>query len=237
MDPLRILIPLDLITCTATLGHNLTLTRCVVSDRRLCQQCFTPSLTILRFASQPLGGMLFLSFLPPSSYYQASPLSFSEVCSTLQAIARLHASAWEDVPLLTSLRNSTGIAGSYTLPNRNPIELDRVGKNWRKYITEFESVDPSFCCKPEIVNLGDRVQAIAKWISSQLSCTPTTPMATIQHGDFKAMNVFLPKDDGESAVLIDFASTGVGECGSSIPQLRGSSSSPAAVLVFLSSVI
>ncbi|GMI30139.1 hypothetical protein TrRE_jg9531, partial [Triparma retinervis] len=81
---------------------------------------------------EPLGGMLFLSFLPPADYYQASPLSFDEVCSTLKAIARLHASAWEDVELLEELQSATGIAGSYTLPNRNPIELERVGSNWSK---------------------------------------------------------------------------------------------------------
>ena len=105
--------------------------------------------------------MLFLSFLPPADYYQASPLSFDEVCSTLKAIARLHASAWEDVELLEELQSATGIAGSYTLPNRNPIELERVGSNWSKYLSEFNAVDPTFCGRPEVKSLGDRVQAIA----------------------------------------------------------------------------
>jgi hypothetical protein len=35
-------------------------------------------------------------------------------------------------------------------------------------------------------------------------------MNTDRHGDYKAMNVFLPVADGDDALLIDFASTGVG---------------------------
>jgi len=158
----------------------------------------------------PLGGILFLSFLPPSSFYQNSPLSFDEVTQTLKAIAALHASGWEDSELLERLSKATGIAGSYTLANRNPIEVGRVASNWSKYLSEFSHCDPEFVSRSEIMTLGYRVQKIAEWVASQLSATPSTPLATIQHGDFKAMNVFLSKSDSDGAVLIDFASCGVG---------------------------
>ncbi|KAH8072646.1 phosphotransferase-like protein [Aureococcus anophagefferens] len=39
---------------------------------------------------------------------------------------------------------------------------------------------------------------------------PGDAFACLVHGDLKAMNVFLPTGDGERALLIDFASTGVG---------------------------
>jgi len=159
-----------------------------------------------------LGGTIFLSAVPSSSYYQNTPLSFQEVGETLKAIARLHAAGWEKRDLLERLQAATGIAGSYTLANRNPIEINRVGSSWSKYITEFSSHNPEFCSRPEIRSLGDRVQTIAEWIASNLSCTPSSPLATIQHGDFKAMNVFLPTspESSDGAMLIDFASTGVG---------------------------
>jgi thiamine kinase-like enzyme len=67
--------------------------------------------------------------------------------------------------------------------------------------------------------LGKRIQAIAPHISKQL--TPGLSIgeyATIVHGDYKAMNAFLPvpssseddNDDDDDVYMIDFASAGVG---------------------------
>ena len=48
-------------------------------------------------------------------------------------------------------------------------------------------------------------------MSAQLSPGAEDPHATLVHGDYKAMNVFLPPEGSDKdAVLIDFASTGVG---------------------------
>ena len=45
---------------------------------------------------------------------------------------------------------------------------------------------------------------------AQVSLGPRDRFATLVHGDFKAMNVMLPSDDATRAMLIDFASCGVG---------------------------
>eukprot|EP00978_Attheya_sp_CCMP212_P047652 scaffold422892_cov63-Attheya_sp.AAC.1 len=54
---------------------------------------------------------------------------------------------------------------------------------------------------------------MAKYISNELFPQPTDPYVTICHGDYKAMNVFLPHDDTKDAIMIDFASIGMGYYG------------------------
>jgi hypothetical protein len=52
---------------------------------------------------------------------------------------------------------------------------------------------------------------LADYISKELSPGPNDQYATLSHGDYKAMNCFLPKQSGDRGVLlVDFASTGVG---------------------------
>jgi len=51
----------------------------------------------------------------------------------------------------------------------------------------------------------------APWVAHQLAPAPTDPLACLVHGDLKAMNAFLPcQHPDPGALLIDFASTGVG---------------------------
>mmetsp|Transcript_1269 Transcript_1269/g.1815 ORF Transcript_1269/g.1815 Transcript_1269/m.1815 type:complete len:547 (+) Transcript_1269:53-1693(+) len=79
---------------------------------------------------------------------------------------------------------------------------------------------------PSIQNLGTRMKKIAVYVSKQLSPTYKDKYATIVHGDYKAMNIFLPsnhcspttvnKENNQKnciifpPLLIDFASVGVG---------------------------
>jgi Ser/Thr protein kinase RdoA (MazF antagonist) len=57
---------------------------------------------------------------------------------------------------------------------------------------------------------------MAEYISQQLIPSPEDQYATLTHGDFKAMNVFLPVDNEKPAVMIDYASTGVGNAMSDV---------------------
>ena len=60
-------------------------------------------------------------------------------------------------------------------------------------------------------DLGQRLRRAAPWVAAQLAPAPTDRHACLVHGDLKAMNAFLPRDNPDpDALLIDFASTGVG---------------------------
>jgi Ser/Thr protein kinase RdoA (MazF antagonist) len=154
-------------------------------------------------------------------YAQTSPLSPVQARCVLAAAARLHAAAWEDRVLLerAALRLQR-YGGSFALSARNPKELRELNASWEAFMKAFTPLAPAgFFERPEISSLGSRLAAAAPWISSQLSPSPQDRWATLVHGDLKAMNVFLPVHwhsgdsggrGGDGAVLIDFASTGVG---------------------------
>merc|ERR1712232_262342 len=96
--------------------------------------------------------------------------------------------------------------------------------NWEQYISSFSSSNEmaaKLLSKPEIRQLASRMESLVEWVDAQLVATPTSPFATLVHGDFKAMNLFLPKDCGGplaadetgragEALLIDFQWTGIG---------------------------
>ena len=60
-------------------------------------------------------------------------------------------------------------------------------------------------------DLGQRRRRAAPWGAAQLAPAPSDKHACLVHGDLKAMNASLPRDNPDpDALLIDFASTGVG---------------------------
>ena len=160
------------------------------------------------------GGVMLLQALEPSRYFQTSPLTPAQTKRVLDAAARLHGAAWEDAPLLErAAARLVRHGGSGALTARNPKELQELPASWDRFAAAFASeAPPGFFARPEIARLGVRLHAAAVYISAQLSPAPADPFATLVHGDLKAMNVFLPRGDTEDdrAVLIDFASTGVG---------------------------
>ena len=179
------------------------------------------------------GAMLFIEPLSDAARYeQCSPVTVQQARLVLNAAAKLHAAALEDVPLLeraaTRLQRN---GGSFALTARNPKELLELTASWERFKLSFAPVAPSgFFEREEIASLGARLQAAAPWIAEQLSPRPQDMWATLVHGDLKSMNVFLPVQllissghageagveeaagvaTGDAAVLIDFASTGVG---------------------------
>jgi hypothetical protein len=160
------------------------------------------------------GAIMFLEPIKTDSggYYQRSPLTVDEVAQSLRALAAFHAAGWEKVPLLSQMADRLfDHAGSYTLQNRNPNELLKIEGNWAAFVNNFRRLNPDLFAREEIVSLGKRLSAVAKDVAGRLEIGPNDKFATIQHGDYKSMNIFLHKSGLPDDVLfIDFASTGVG---------------------------
>ena len=169
------------------------------------------------------GGSLVLASLggASSGYYQGSPLTRDEAALCLEAVARLHAAAWEDATVLSAAsRRLSDRGGCWHLRIRNPKELAGAANAWEGFRERFRRFDPDLFDMPGVRDLGRRVATSAERVSDELSPLPDGPYATLIHGDYKAMNVFLPRrrssspDEEEGrrrgAVMIDYASTGVG---------------------------
>ena len=128
-----------------------------------------------------------------------------------KGFSRAHAQGWEKVTLLNKVADRLwDHAGSYTLQNRNPKELLNIEGSWEAFVKNFQPYNPELFARTEIRMLGQRLSKVAKDIMS-FECSPSEKYATIQHGDYKSMNIFLHKGSrSEDIVFIDFASTSVG---------------------------
>ena len=162
-------------------------------------------------ALKDCGAMLFLE--PVVGYECTSPLSASRAALALAGLAKLHAAAWEDGELLSAAaRRLQRHGGAFALSVRNPQELSQVVPNWERFKMTFTQFSPDLFARPGVQALGIRLERSSEWVSAQLSPEVDDKFATIVHGDFKAMNVFLPLETNHGAepVLFDFANTGVG---------------------------
>lgn len=136
------------------------------------------------------GGYILLQSLSPShGYYQTSPISVQESILCLHAVARLHASAWGNISLLTQVSDRLSNAGgSYHLKFRNPKELENIVSSWDSFRNSFKGLDEAGILeKDSVVTLGQRVYDMAKYISDKLSPGVNDEYATLVHGDYKAM--------------------------------------------------
>ena len=180
---------------------------------------------------QNKGGNLILQSLN-QSYYQTSPLSISQAKECVSAVAKFHACAFQKQDILHIVSQKLcQYGGSYHLQNRNPKELANMKDTWGEIVMnlkkdnekkEVNDLPDGFLDREGIRNLGERIYNVAEYVSMELSPAFDDDHATIVHGDYKAMNVFLPlpqekKNDDDDAhhnnsepLLIDFASVGVG---------------------------
>lgn len=158
---------------------------------------------------QGKGGFMILEAMDPEKFVQQSPVTFDEASQCLKAVAKMHAAAWEDVDLLSMAANRLS-RGAYHLQMRDPKELEGIEDAWANFMSNFREYQPALFAQPPIQELGKRVARVANRVSRELSPSPTDPHATLVHGDYKAMNVFLPVKGGDDAVMIDFSSIGVG---------------------------
>ncbi|KAL3935909.1 MAG: hypothetical protein SGARI_002776 [Bacillariaceae sp.] len=160
------------------------------------------------------GGFLVMEGISHEDYYQDSPIVVEQAKQTLAAIAGLHAAAWEDQAVLTRAENRLS-RGSYHLKTRNPKELEGIQEAWAHFVDAFRDLDEGGVfdrCGPDF---GKRIQNLAEYVCDRTSPGPKDAYATISHGDFKAMNCFLPVEGREASkergvVMVDFASIGVG---------------------------
>ena len=162
------------------------------------------------------GGHILLESLSPShGYFQDSPISKEQALQCLTAVAELHASAWGNTKLLQTINDRLSSAGgSYQLSFRNPKELENMVASWKYFCEQFKENDKvtSILSKDGIVNLGQRIYDMAEFISNELTPQVGDEYATLVHGDYKAMNVFLPNESSKEgeAIMIDFSCVGIG---------------------------
>lgn len=157
------------------------------------------------------GGYIVMEAISDAEYMQDSPITIAQAKEALETIATFHASAWENTSLLEKAQDRLS-KGSYHLKTRNPKEVAGLPDAWTHFSTAFGIEDDGD------ENLGKRIQDLAEYICEETSPDPTAKYATLSHGDCKAMNCFLPiHKDGQTkgaahrgAILVDFASTGVG---------------------------
>jgi thiamine kinase-like enzyme len=152
----------------------------------------------------------------PQKVFQQNPLEPSMISMCLKGLAKFHASAYQNTSLLLKISDRLHThGGSFHLQNRNPKELTHLEDTWSTFCENMKPhAPPGFFDSASIASLGTRLYKMADYISEQLSPSPTSPFATIVHGDAKAMNIFLFQDEDNHQkylpLLIDFASSGVG---------------------------
>ncbi|KAL9185007.1 hypothetical protein ACHAXT_002784 [Thalassiosira profunda] len=162
------------------------------------------------------GHILLQSLSPTHGYFQDSPISPSQALLCLKAVAELHAGAWGNKALLQKISDRLSSAGgSYQLQFRNPKELHNMVASWEGFRERFRGLDGTEILEKEsVTRLGQRIYDMAEWVSKELSPNVDDEYATLVHGDYKSMNVFLPneaKDGGEGdAIMIDFSCAGIG---------------------------
>lgn len=175
------------------------------------------------------GGYIVMEAISPDDYYQDSPISLDEAKQTLSAAAALHASAWQNEKLLSMAQNRLS-RGSYHLLTRNPKELQGMPQAWDHFKAQFGTAAYDNGKYVELFErcgeMGRRIQSLAEYICTKTSPASSDLYATLCHGDFKAMNCFLPKkqqkessrsesssnsnNNDRGVIVVDFASTGVG---------------------------
>ncbi len=166
---------------------------------------------------QGKGGSLILQSLQ-DKYYQTSPLTVSQAKQCLSAIAKFHATAFGNKEILYQVSQKLcEYGGSYHLKNRNPKELANIKTTWEDFVNNIrngDNVPKDFFERVAIRNIGQRIFDVAEYVSEELSPSYDDEYAMIVHGDYKAMNVFLPVIDDDQVdnqpLLIDFSSVGVG---------------------------
>ena len=157
------------------------------------------------------GGLLILECISSATHFQDSPLTMNQCRSCLRAVSTLHAAAWQDQALLERVDRELSKA-SFHLSTRNPKELAGIEECWIGFCNSFRSEmkEAGLWDQSKVQNLARRLAAVADYVSREVSPGPDEPYATLIHGDYKSMNVFLPRTEDDRTVLVDFASAGCG---------------------------
>lgn len=132
---------------------------------------------------------------------QHSPLSRPQALRSLQSLARLHAAAWEDVGLLRRAAERLHPTGGtwWALPKRDASELNRMAERWPAFLSAFASAAPNLVSRPSVQGLPARLSRVAQWVAAEVRVGPDDAYATLVHGDYKAANLFFPRDGHDTA--------------------------------------
>lgn len=140
-----------------------------------------------------------LECVDSDAFFQTSPLSLPQARQSLSMLARFHAWAWEDksrLELVSKVCHAK--AGYWELQRRGREEMESMPQVWNAFRQELLATKPADDSEllamlelPEVVQLADRLVAIGPWVAQRIH--GGTRARTLCHGDFKAMNVFLPK--------------------------------------------
>ncbi|KAH8053544.1 phosphotransferase-like protein [Aureococcus anophagefferens] len=115
--------------------------------------------------------------------------------------------AWEDEAVLGRAAERLQRHGSLALSIRNPKELERLEANWATFKANFAAVaPPGFFDAPGVADLGRLKRARVRSDERRRWRRVRVPRPRRSEGHER----LLPTGDGERALLIDFASTGVG---------------------------
>ena len=156
---------------------------------------------------------------------QVSPLSRGQTHQSLLLLAQLHSFAWESREKIALARRHLHPKATYwDLEKRGRAELSAIPEVWEAFRITFrdQSAEAAEVLGAQgMENLGERLMAVADYVHAKLHRASTKEdepieYVTLVHGDFKAMNVFLPlmqekKEEAERAMPIDFQWTGVGD--------------------------
>ena len=99
------------------------------------------------------------------------------------------------------------------MQQRGDDEVRQMVEYWPQYVQSFQDCAPEWFAKPQTIALAERLASSSVEVAGLLSPSAQSPFACMVHGDYKAMNTFLPMDDEEGvrpALLIDFQWTSVG---------------------------
>jgi hypothetical protein len=147
--------------------------------------------------------MMVLECVSPELYLQVSPLSGCQADCTLELLAKMHAWAWGDEAKLALLRRELHPRASYwDLPRRGIEEMRCMPEVWQGFVRAFggESERASeLLRRPRVAALGERLLRLGSWVSEQIHGPSSEHFHTLVHGDFKAMNVFVPRDSAAAA--------------------------------------
>ena len=145
---------------------------------------------------------------PP--YILHSPLSKSEVLSSLCFLAELHGKCMESNEVLKASQQHLLQQACYFKLQRRRQDLTSIPDIWAAFVESFSPCDASLFAEEGIQRLGVRLQAQAEWIDEQLQVQAHESFCTLVHGDFKAMNVLVHQNNCQRSIPIDFQWTGLG---------------------------
>ena len=169
--------------------------------------------------------LLVEDFHPDDGWYQSGFYNLDEARSSLSAFARLHAFYWSGSKALdgearAELENAVWPSGAYWQPcMQTEDQFTQLASHWEGHVERFGMRGAPELDGVDVDTLGERLQAVARAAGDEAHPfgaadpavgTAARPLRTLTHGDPKAGNLFLNRNDASLVGLIDFQWMGFG---------------------------